>query len=412
MNSMCCWPIRTGSLWRSAPAAALTGSAIRHPRWSSGHRAVRLMRHQIQNVDDRDTLLLGLGQLWSAGLLSTGHPSRPDPSSDIVSLPGYPFAHATALGRPQAGQLGRAGRREHRCRLRPPTAQPSTPMSPSTASRRPRRCCSDLGAVSGSGSIDRTANFFELGGDSLIAIGVAMTAANEGLDLTPQDLYENQTVAALAKALVARYAAGGLATVAEGRRHPPFRRTSRHFLEHGLREAGRWRAPLILRFARDVSVDDVRSVLTAVTNHHDALRLQIVAARGNVGAAHRRARRNSPNSPLRSLPDGLGPEAREEREAVSDIAERADPGQDLSSPPLTATYVSGAPGGPATWRISVHEIVADNASRDILITDIFTAFANAWRANASRCNRSPHPGGSGHSAAPLSPRTRRSLDTP
>ena len=38
-----------------------------------------------------------------------------------------------------------------------------------------------------------------------------MTAANEGLDLTPQDLYENQTVAALAKALIARYAAGGLA---------------------------------------------------------------------------------------------------------------------------------------------------------------------------------------------------------
>ena len=51
----------------------------------------------------------------------------------------------------------------------------------------------------GLGSIDRNANFFELGGDSLIAISVAMTAVNEGLDLTPQDLYENQTVAALAK---------------------------------------------------------------------------------------------------------------------------------------------------------------------------------------------------------------------
>ena len=47
----------------------------------------------------------------------------------------------------------------------------------------------------GVGSVDRNANFFELGGDSLIAISVAMTAANEGLDLTPQDLYENQTVA-------------------------------------------------------------------------------------------------------------------------------------------------------------------------------------------------------------------------
>ena len=60
-------------------------------------------------------------------------------------------------------------------------------------------------------SVDRNANFFELGGDSLVAISVAMAATHEGLDLTPQDLYDNQTVAALAKALAARYAAGGLA---------------------------------------------------------------------------------------------------------------------------------------------------------------------------------------------------------
>ena len=74
----------------------------------------------------------------------------------------------------------------------------------------------------GVASISRTANFFELGGDSLIAISVAMTAANEGLDLTPQDLYENQTVAALAKALTARYSAGGLSRQSPGDVvHPP-----------------------------------------------------------------------------------------------------------------------------------------------------------------------------------------------
>ena len=133
----------------------------------------------------------------------------------------------------------------------------------------------------GVGSIDRNANFFELGGDSLIAISVAMTAANEGLDLTPQDLYENQTVAALAKALVARYAAGGLARQSpEEVEHPPVPPNVAHFLEHGLREAGRWRIPLILQLRPDVPVEDVRSVLTAVTNHHDALRLRIVQRAG------------------------------------------------------------------------------------------------------------------------------------
>ena len=41
---------------------------MRQPRWSDRHRAVRLMRHQLQNRGDRDAFLLGLGQLWSAGV--------------------------------------------------------------------------------------------------------------------------------------------------------------------------------------------------------------------------------------------------------------------------------------------------------------------------------------------------------
>ena len=68
----------------------------------------------------------------------------------------------------------------------------------------------------GIGSIEPDANFFELGGDSLIAISVAMTASNEGLDLTPQDLYENQTVAALAKVLGCPVRGGGSGTSVTG----------------------------------------------------------------------------------------------------------------------------------------------------------------------------------------------------
>jgi phthiocerol/phenolphthiocerol synthesis type-I polyketide synthase E len=133
----------------------------------------------------------------------------------------------------------------------------------------------------GVGSIDRNANFFELGGDSLIAISVAMTAANEGLDLTPQDLYQNQTVAALAKTLIARYAAGGLARQSPNDVvHPPVPPNIEHFLAHGLREAGRWRIPLILRLRPDLQVEDIRAVLTAVTNQHDALRLRIAERAG------------------------------------------------------------------------------------------------------------------------------------
>ena len=43
-------------------------------------------------------------------------------------------------------------------------------------------------------------------------------------------------------------------------------RSAKVLIEHGLAEAGRWRVPLILRLRPDLQVDDIRSVLTAVTN--------------------------------------------------------------------------------------------------------------------------------------------------
>ena len=80
------------------PGGSLTGSAIRHPKWSSGHRAVRLMRHPIQNADDRDTFLRALGELWSAGVEVDWSPLRPA-QPHLVSLPGYRVCPPTALGR-------------------------------------------------------------------------------------------------------------------------------------------------------------------------------------------------------------------------------------------------------------------------------------------------------------------------
>jgi phthiocerol/phenolphthiocerol synthesis type-I polyketide synthase E len=222
-------------------------------------------------------------------------------------------------------------------------------------------------------AVDRKANFFELGGDSLVAISVAMTAGNEGLDLTPQDLYENQTVAALAKALTARYAAGGLGRPSLGDlTHPPVPPNISYFLEHGIREHEQWRVPLILQLRSDVKVDDICAVLTAVRNHHEALRLRLVERAATweqvIGEPGDFA-----DLATRSLPEDIKPGTPQERDALLstliDVVRQQDP-----SNPLIATYVSGVPGGSSYLAISVRAIVADNASRDILLTDIFTAF--------------------------------------
>ncbi|HEY2197152.1 MAG TPA: acyltransferase domain-containing protein, partial [Mycobacterium sp.] len=357
------------------PGGTLTASAMRHPGWSTGHRAVRLMRHHAQNRSDRDAFLLALGQLWSAGIEVDWTPLRGDHRPQLVSLPGYPFERqrhwvdhnaaarwaedgAAPNGTATAPSAGTADQTQA-------ATNGSSPME-ATLQRVWTQCL-------GVGSVDRNANFFELGGDSLVAISVAMAASHEGLDLTPQDLYDHPTVAALGKALVARYASGGLARQSlSDVVHPPVPPNLTFFLENGVRERGQWRIPLLLRLRADVQAEDIRSVLTAVTNHHDALRLR-VAQRAGLWEQHIDEPQELADLATRSLPDGIAPGSPQEREVVLDICKEQIRQQDLSSPPLTATYVHGAPGGPCYLAISMHAIVADNASRDILLTDIFTA---------------------------------------
>ncbi|OBK32125.1 polyketide synthase [Mycobacterium sp. 1245111.1] len=353
------------------PGGTLTSSASRHPRWGSGHRAVRLMRHHAQNRDDRDAFLLALGQLWSAGVEVDWSPLRGRQSAQLITLPGYPFERqrhwiehravawtgdaAVANSAPVA-----AGAEQ--------TAAAKNGQSPMEATLQ-----RIWGQCLGLSTVDRKANFFELGGDSLVAISVAMTAGNEGLDLTPQDLYENQTVAALAKALTARYAAGGLARQSLGDvTHPPVPPNISYFLEHGVREHEQWRVPLILELGSDVKVDDICAVLTALRNHHEALRLRLVERAGTWEQVIAEPG-DFADLATRSLPEDIKPGTPQERDALLstliDVVRQQDP-----SNPLIATYVSGVPGGSSYLAISVRAIVADNASRDILLTDIFTAF--------------------------------------
>jgi phthiocerol/phenolphthiocerol synthesis type-I polyketide synthase E len=357
------------------PGGTLTASAARHTRWSAGHRAVRLMRHHAQNRSDHDTFLLALGQLWSAGVEVDWAPLSGCHRPRLVSLPGYPFerqkhwvehnatvawagdvlatngAAAAANASPGAGAHG---------------ATNGTSQMEVTLQRIWAQCL-------GLGSIDRSANFFELGGDSLIAISVAMTAVNEGLDLTPQDLYENQTVAALAKSLTARYASGLGRGSVDDVVHPPVPPNIAFFLEQGLRDSDRWRVPLILKLSPDVQVEDVRSVLTAVTNHHDALRVRIAERAGtweqHVGEAEEFA-----DLATRSLPEGFAPGSAEETDRVLAVLDEHIRSQEASVAPLSATYIRGVANGPCYLAIGLHGMVGDIASREILLADLFTAF--------------------------------------
>lgn len=382
------------------PGGTLTSSAGRHPRWSEQHRAVRLMRHQAQNRSDRDTFLLGLGQLWAAGV-DVDWDRGTDAEHSLVTLPGYPFAAERHWVEHNSSAAWLAGGGGAGTPVAGTTsgAAPATAGGASTVETAMLRIWSQCLGVS---NIDRNANFFEIGGDSLIAISVAMTAGHEGLDLTPQDLYENQTVASLAKVLTARYAEGGLARQSmDDVVSPPVPPNVAYFLEYGLRDLGRWRVPVILGLRSDVSEADVRAVLTAVTDAHDALRVHLVE-RAGTWDQHIAEPGEFTELTTRTLPDGLVAGSPQERDAVLSLLDEQVREHQVIVP-LAATLIRGAAGGPSYLALSLHGIAVgagdDGVARDVLLTDLFTAFnqqlsgqdialapvSASWREWSQRC---------------------------
>ena len=380
------------------PGGSLTGSAVRLPGWSETHRAVRLMRHPLQSRDDRDTFLLGLGQLWSAGV-DVDWTARHGDQAHRVTLPGYAFARQRHWIEPAAfvrsgdgsAPLDTAVAESLPAARQPVTATDARSQMLATLQRIWSQC---LGVE----SIAPGDNFFELGGDSLLAIGVAMTAAHEGVELTPQDLYDHDSLGALADTLVARYASGGLASQPTDELNLPVPPNILRFLDSGLAEPGRWRAPLVLRIDTSVSADDASAVMTAVVNHHDALRMR-VANRAGVWEQHISEPGDFAGLTQCTLPADALPGTEGEREAISAIVSDSIGAQDLDSWPLTATYVIDAQGDPRFLVLTVHEMVDDTTSREVLVTDLLTAFAQqlagsdialepattGWREWSQRC---------------------------
>ncbi|BCI89818.1 hypothetical protein NIIDMKKI_50240 [Mycobacterium kansasii] len=379
------------------PGGSLTGSAIRHPKWSAAHRAVRLMRHPIQNADDRDTFLRALGELWSAGIEVDWTPRRAT-QPQLVSLPGYPFARqrhwvepkhmvwsqvpAGSNGSPVGAGAG-AGTVE--------VAQNGESQTETTLRRIWEQCM-------GVSSIDRNANFFDMGGDSLMAISIAMSAANEGLTITPQDLYEYPTLAALTAAVDASFAASGLAKAPVADAHPAVPPNIAYFLDRGLRDTGRWRVPLILRLDPKVGSEDVRAVLTAVANHHDALRLQLVDNAG-MWEQHIAPSGNSLGFPRCHFLTTCPPAARKNglrcRRFWPNCSQikviRTRRWQQCISPVRTAVRTTW--GWPCTrWSATTRRVKSSDATSS-------PRSGSGWRARRSRWSRSPPGGGTGRFAA-------------
>jgi amino acid adenylation domain-containing protein/non-ribosomal peptide synthase protein (TIGR01720 family) len=225
--------------------------------------------------------------------------------------------------------------------------------------------------------IERTGihdNFFELGGDSILSIQVITRAREAGLTLTPRQLFENPTVAALAALAVNKPAATPTAVPAEIT--GPFQPSpiQQWFLEQELEGGNHWNQTFLFTVSERLETAALEAALRAIVLHHSALRQRFVR-RHNTWEVSIHEGADDDMLTLHDL------STYENGRLIRQIERACKVEQARLSfefgPLLRAAYIDCGEDRPGRLLITVHHLAVDGVSWRILLEDVEKAYRQA-----------------------------------
>jgi amino acid adenylation domain-containing protein len=231
-------------------------------------------------------------------------------------------------------------------------------------------------------------DFFALGGDSIASIQMISRAAEAGIRLTPQQVFGNPTLAALARAADEAVGQAGAAEAAGPEPEPesgplPLLPAQRWFLALGLAQPQHWNMSLWLRLREPRPAALLAAALAALARRHEALRLRLVPAAVPVAleAAPPKGALRLPVVDVSRL-DGAAARAARRRAAAAHQGTL-----DLSAGPL-GVVLFRCPKGDRLL-LTVHHLAVDAVSWRVLLDDLEAAAAALAAGRPPRLPPSP-----------------------
>ncbi|MGH9929159.1 MAG: amino acid adenylation domain-containing protein, partial [Pyrinomonadaceae bacterium] len=211
-------------------------------------------------------------------------------------------------------------------------------------------------------------NFFDLGGDSILAIQIVSRASQAGLRLTPKDIFERRTIAELAETIEAVSEAQVDQGAVEGA--VPLTPIQHWFFEQELAQPHHFNQANLLRLEQPIEVAAVKQAVGHLLGHHDALRLRFIREGGewrqyNAGPEDR--------VPFREL-DLTELSDSEVAEAIAAECGRLQASLDLGEGPIIQVEMItlGRERG-ARLLVVIHHLAVDIVSWGIIVEDLSRA---------------------------------------
>jgi phthiocerol/phenolphthiocerol synthesis type-I polyketide synthase E len=229
----------------------------------------------------------------------------------------------------------------------------------------------------GIGQIGIYDHFFELGGDSLLAIQVLARAKQAGLQLTTQQIFQQQTIADLAAVATTTPTHTAEQHVIVGQ--VPLTAIQQWFFAQDLPTPSHWNQALILKPARPLDPDLLRRALQHLLMHHDALRLRF--ERTETGWRQINAGWDAA-APFTRI-DLAGIPASRQIALIEATTAELQASLDLSQGPIMRVALfDGGARAPSHLLIIIHHLAVDLGSWRILIEDLQTAYQQLRRSEA------------------------------
>ncbi len=210
-------------------------------------------------------------------------------------------------------------------------------------------------------------NFFELGGDSIMSIQVISRAREQGLFLTPMQMFQNQTIAQLA--LVAQK--GRETETEEGilSGELPLTPIQHFFFEQNFTHMHHWNQSVLFKLTDKLPGAVLRKSVQALLARHDALRLRFRPAPEGWQAFY------DDDTSIDAVLEEITLSG-DEKEAIEQHCRRAQAAFDLEKGPIVKVlYLRGRDCDHLA--IIVHHLAMDGVSWRILLEDFQQAHALA-----------------------------------
>lgn len=219
-------------------------------------------------------------------------------------------------------------------------------------------------------------NFFEVGGDSILSIQIIARARQAGLRLSAKQLFNYQTIAELAAVANETQTVRTEQGLVTG--ELPLTAIQRRFVEHLPLDLNHWNHAFLFEVKEGAEPSHLKRIVQRLMQHHDALRLRLVAAE---------------NDWRQSIAGDDGPvpfdevdlsslSETEQSAAITAAATRLQTSLNLSEGPLVRTVFFGlGDHKPGRFLIVLHHLAVDGVSWRILLDDMETAYGQAAKGD-------------------------------